>query len=643
MVTDRHGKVLAISGDVDPGFESIGTRREIQRALAGGETAGFWPQSTSVLQVVAVPIAVGIDRPELLGTLALGFRLDDALAERFKRVTESDIAFAADGQIKASTLPPSDRRPLLSLLNANGVQTMSLGDSQYVALTRPLATGEAAAERAAPSVLILRSRTERLRFLNAIHTGLAATAVVAVLLATILSYAVARTITRPMATISDVMREMSATGDLTRKISMRRAASWEDEDAKLLATTFNTLTDSIARFQREAAQRERLSSLGRLSTVVAHEIRNPLMIIKASLRTLGSDHVSRGEMRQALTDVDEEVARLNRVVNDVLDFARPIRFDYAPTDVNAVCADAEHATRETAPETDRAVDDRRHAAAGGDRRRAPAHGAREHPDQRAPCRGRSRRWRRALARGPTSSSKPCPAPTATSPSSCGIAAPASSRRTWRACSTHTSRPSAPAPASGWPSPRTSSKAWGDRSCCAASRARAPKSASIFRTGRASHDGRGTLLLVDDEQKIRRVLGQALRAEGHDVLEAAGAREAQRMLAERAVDVLIIDNLMPDMTGLDLIKELVASTPETERPQILMMTAHATIESAIEAMKLGALDFLQKPFEVDELLVVVRRALDHQRLSSASAVSAERARRRVQPLRHRRAGAGSWTR
>src|SRR5438105_4323312 len=127
--------------------------------------------------------------------------------------------------------------------------------------------------------------------------------------------------------------------------------------------------------------------------------------------------------------------------------------------------------------------------------------------------------------------------------------------------------------------------------------------------------RGTLLLVDDEQKIRRVLGQALRSEGHEVIEAAGAREAQRMLADRTVDVLIIDNLMPDMTGLDLIKELVASTPETERPQILMMTAHATIESAIEAMKLGALDFLQKPFEVDELLVVVRRALDHQRLSS----------------------------
>jgi DNA-binding NtrC family response regulator len=71
--------------------------------------------------------------------------------------------------------------------------------------------------------------------------------------------------------------------------------------------------------------------------------------------------------------------------------------------------------------------------------------------------------------------------------------------------------------------------------------------------------------------------------------------------------------MPQLNGLDLIREYVASTPEGERPQILMMTAHATVESAIEAMKLGAFDYLQKPFEVDELLVVVRRALEHDRL------------------------------
>ncbi len=107
----------------------------------------------------------------------------------------------------------------------------------------------------------------------------------AVLIATILSYGVARTVTRPIAAITAAMREIAATGDLTRKIRLS-PGSREDEDARLLATTFNTLTDSIARFQREMSQKERLTSLGRLSTVIAHEIRNPLMIIKSALHVL---------------------------------------------------------------------------------------------------------------------------------------------------------------------------------------------------------------------------------------------------------------------------------------------------------------------------------------------------------------------
>ena len=94
--------------------------------------------------------------------------------------------------------------------------------------------------------------------------------------------------------------------------------------------------------------------------------------------------------------------------------------------------------------------------------------------------------------------------------------------------------------------------------------------------------------------------------------ASNAREATRWLNDRAFDLLVIDFLMPDRTGLDVIRDLAASTPEAERPAIVMMTAHGSIESAVEAMKLGASDYLQKPFEVDELLVLARRALADQR-------------------------------
>jgi DNA-binding NtrC family response regulator len=124
---------------------------------------------------------------------------------------------------------------------------------------------------------------------------------------------------------------------------------------------------------------------------------------------------------------------------------------------------------------------------------------------------------------------------------------------------------------------------------------------------------GSILLVDDEAKILHALAGALREEGHEVVATTNPREAQKLLARRMVDLLIVDNLMPELTGLDLIRELSAGTPPADRPQILLMTAHATVESAIEAMKLGAVDYLQKPFEIDELLVVVRRALEHQRL------------------------------
>jgi two-component system sensor histidine kinase HydH len=109
------------------------------------------------------------------------------------------------------------------------------------------------------------------------------------------------------------------------------------------------MTDSIARFQREAAQRERLSSLGRLSTVVAHEIRNPLMIIRTALRSLKQQPGQSPHAEAAVADVDEEVTRLNRLVSEVLDFARPIKFDLGRVDVSALCEDAARAAGAEAP------------------------------------------------------------------------------------------------------------------------------------------------------------------------------------------------------------------------------------------------------------------------------------------------------
>ena len=81
--------------------------------------------------------------------------------------------------------------------------------------------------------------------------------------------------------------------------------------------------------------------------MLAHEVRNPLMIIKAALHTLRHPDIGPATLREAAADIDEEVARLNRIVNEVLDFARPIRFEVVPVDLNALCRESATAAQAT--------------------------------------------------------------------------------------------------------------------------------------------------------------------------------------------------------------------------------------------------------------------------------------------------------
>jgi signal transduction histidine kinase len=356
LVTNRRSQPLGLVGRLGVTADQIPNVDAIKRAMAGQETVAYWLREEGPLQVVTVPIFTDIPRTEIFGTLSAGVSLDARLAENIKRLTRSEVVFASRGTIQASTLDDRWKPILTNALTHEGVSHIVLGDEEFVAVRRSLALDRGApgsvsspasasassAANDAPVALILRSRTAHLRFVSTLHSALALTALVAVLVATLLSYAVARTISRPLGALTTTMREMATTGDLTTLSARAPVAPtrWEDEDARVLAGTFRTLTESLARFQREAAQRERLSSLGRLSTVVAHEVRNPLMIIKASLRTLRRDAGHVPEANQAVQDIEEEVARLNNLVNEVLDYAKPIRFDLGTVDLNSLCRDA---------------------------------------------------------------------------------------------------------------------------------------------------------------------------------------------------------------------------------------------------------------------------------------------------------------
>jgi two-component system response regulator HydG len=119
-----------------------------------------------------------------------------------------------------------------------------------------------------------------------------------------------------------------------------------------------------------------------------------------------------------------------------------------------------------------------------------------------------------------------------------------------------------------------------------------------------------ILIVDDEPGMRRSLAIMLRRQGYAVVEAADGVEASERLGQDVFDLVIADVRMEPVSGLDLLKHVKQASPATE---VVLMTAFGTIESAVEAMRQGAHDFITKPFQPDEILLRVRNALEKHAL------------------------------
>ena len=122
---------------------------------------------------------------------------------------------------------------------------------------------------------------------------------------------------------------------------------------------------------------------------------------------------------------------------------------------------------------------------------------------------------------------------------------------------------------------------------------------------------GKILVVDDQRNVRTTLGMMLRGASHEVEEAADGTEGSELGSKEAFDVVITDLRMGQVTGIDVLRAVKEAQVNTE---VIVMTAYGTIESAVEAMRLGAFDYVQKPFTEQELLVKVDRALERRRLS-----------------------------
>ncbi len=119
-----------------------------------------------------------------------------------------------------------------------------------------------------------------------------------------------------------------------------------------------------------------------------------------------------------------------------------------------------------------------------------------------------------------------------------------------------------------------------------------------------------LLIVDDEQSYRQLLTLVFEGDGHKIRTAMNGRDALEQLQVEPAEVIITDVKMPDMNGIELLRAAREASPDVG---VVLMTAFATVDTAREAFKLGADDFIQKPFDVEELKIIVKKAFERQSL------------------------------
>jgi DNA-binding NtrC family response regulator len=124
--------------------------------------------------------------------------------------------------------------------------------------------------------------------------------------------------------------------------------------------------------------------------------------------------------------------------------------------------------------------------------------------------------------------------------------------------------------------------------------------------------RGRILVIDDESEIRESLEDLLTPEGYTVDLAVNAADGERQLAARAYDLVLLDMMMPDRSGLDVLRDFRGRDRETP---VFLVTAYASVEAAVRALKLGANDFVSKPWNNDKLLIEIERVITGNRLAS----------------------------
>ncbi len=316
VLADREGTISAFHTST-----AEFPREAAQAAIAryterGGAPRDWWFGGGHLFQVFLQPISFGAPESGVsIGLVAVGYEVNAAVADDVRRVAESEVGFAIDHRLVVSTVEPSQRDALASLMadapTMNTPRALRLGRESFLATTVRISPENA------PNVTltVLKSFDEATRFLDSLNRWIVAIGVVGVMAGTLLVYLVSTTFTRPLWRLVSGVKALEG-GDYTFPLDERGG----DEVATLTAA-FNRMRHQLQATQRQLLETERMATIGRMASSFSHDLRHPLTAIQAYAEFLEDGSLADDKRKDFTQEIRIAVNHMLDELNQLLGFS----------------------------------------------------------------------------------------------------------------------------------------------------------------------------------------------------------------------------------------------------------------------------------------------------------------------------------
>ncbi|HTM52307.1 MAG TPA: ATP-binding protein [Bryobacteraceae bacterium] len=317
LVTDPRGRVIASLGGI-PG-SPISRDLPVVRAAASQfprQAAGFMEQNGHLYQIAVTPVYVESTRgPALFNVLVAGYAIDALVAGQFKKSTGgSEFLFFSGGRVIASTLNPRATAQFAENVSAGWRgDSVSDGVFEYAPLRKPLIDVEG---KPVGELWILRSFESARQRISALRREMVLTWLCAVIVGLALTFLLARRIVEPVNQLDRAAAEV-ARQNYDFRLSVR-----SDDELGRLARTFNAMCDSIRSARAELIRQERIATIGRLSSSIVHDLRNPLAAIYGGAEMLVDTELSTPQMKRLAANIYRASRRIQELLQDLVNVSR---------------------------------------------------------------------------------------------------------------------------------------------------------------------------------------------------------------------------------------------------------------------------------------------------------------------------------